>query len=158
MEKIAEYFGWGTENKWNKSYVSKIISNLKEMGLIKIHTENTQKGKKYVYELGYYEVSADGSIDETLYFDKYFSKFVKKYEKSKSVTHEKKEKSQPVAEKKIEKPQPVQDVRPEIYIQSSFDKEQEFERQADAFFDNGEPFLYTIREKEIAEKRDKIYQ
>ena len=92
MNEIAKIFGWGSDDKPNKSYVSKIINNLKEMGLIKIHIENTPIGKKYVYELGYYVVLADGTIDETLYFDKYFSKFVKKEKKQAVISDKKREK------------------------------------------------------------------
>lgn len=94
MENIAKYFGWGSEDKPNKSNVSKIIKNLNEMGLLKIHKENTPLGKKYVYELGYYEVSGDGSIKETLYFDEYFSKFVKNEEKPDLEANKKKGKNQ----------------------------------------------------------------
>ena len=136
MSNIAKYFCWGTESKPNKSYVSRIINNLKEMGLVKIRTENTPEGKKYVYELGYYDISDSGSIIETLYFDKYFSKFVKKDEKSKPVASEEKKEPQPVLKAS---PQPVQNKKPDF--------------QRPAFFkDEDERFSWEAYNEEYGEK------
>jgi hypothetical protein len=84
MSDIAEIFGWMSKGKPNKSHVSKIIKNLKEMGLIKIITENTPLGQKYIYQLGYYKGSfGQDDYQEFLFFDQYFEKCVEKQKRQK---------------------------------------------------------------------------
>jgi hypothetical protein len=84
MSDIAEIFGWMSKGKPNKSNVSKIIKNLKEMGLIKIITENTPVGQKYIYQLGYYRGTfGQDDYQEFLFFDQYFEKCVEKVKRQK---------------------------------------------------------------------------
>ena len=84
MENIARIFGWGSEEKPNKSHVSRIIKRLEDMGLLEKIVENTPKGRKYVYQLGYYEGLYDtDSYEEHLYFDEYFGKKAKQHKQKK---------------------------------------------------------------------------
>lgn len=85
MENIARIFGWGSEEKPNKSHVSRIIKRLEDMGLLEKIVENTPKGRKYVYQLGYYEGLYDtDSYEEHLYFDEYFGKKAKQHKQRKA--------------------------------------------------------------------------
>jgi len=90
LDDIARYFGWGTKETPNKSYVSKLITRLENHGLLIKHTENTALGLKNVYQLGYCKGTyGSDDYEEHLYFDLIFDKAVRKHKQKKMATGKK---------------------------------------------------------------------